>query len=123
MKTNSVSRCASLCLIAVLVAASAAARTVYDAGKAFNEAGHNKNTFGVWSFLHASGEGMTNTKAFDSTTGASGSFAGIGGSSSPWIRVNTGPSSIQSGEEVLPNELLIHPADPKGGTISFPSDA
>ena len=116
-------RCAAICLIVVQVAATASARTVYDAGKAFNEAGHNKNTFGVWSLLHASGEGMTNTKAFDSTTGASGSFAGIGGSSSPWIRVNTGPSSIQSGEEVLPNELLIHPADPKGGTISFPSDA
>ena len=115
-------RCAAVCLIAVLVSASAAARTVYDAGKAFNEAGHNKNAFGVWSLLHASGEGMTNTKAFDSTTGASGSFAGIGGGSSPWIRVNTGSSSTQSGEEVLPNELLLHPADPKGGAESYPSD-
>ena len=115
-------RCAAICLIVVQVAATASARTVYDAGKAFNEAGHNKNTFGVWSLLHASGEGMTNTKAFDSTTGASGSFAGIGGGSSPWIRVNTGSSSTQSGEEVLPNELLLHPADPKGGTESYPSD-
>ncbi len=122
MKTNSVSRCASLCLIAVLAAASAAARTVYDAGKAFNEAGHNANVFGPWSLLHASGEAMTNSEAFDTTTGSSGSFAGIGGSSSPWIRVNTGSTSVQSGEEVLPNELLVHPADPKGGTVSHPSD-
>ena len=37
MKINSVSRCASLCLIAVLAAASAAARTVYDAGKALRQ--------------------------------------------------------------------------------------
>ena len=117
-----IGRCATICLTVVLMAATASARTVYDAGKAFNEAGHNKNTFGVWSLLHASGEGMTNTKAFDSTTGASGSFAGIGGGSSPWIRVNTGSSSTQSGEEVLPNELLLHPADPKGGTESYPSD-
>ena len=115
-------RYTAICLTAILAAATASARTVYDAGKAFNEAGHNKNTFGVWSLLHASGEGMTNTKAFDSTTGASGSFAGIGGGSSPWIRVNTGSSSTQSGEEVLPNELLLHPADPKGGTESYPSD-
>ena len=115
-------RCAAICLTAVLAAASAAARTVYDAGKAFNEAGHNVNAFGPWSFLHASGEALTNTKAFDATTGSSGSFAGIGGSSSPWIRVNTGSATTQSGEEVLPNELLLHPADPKGGTESYPSD-
>ena len=115
-------RCVAFCLTAILAAATLSARTVYDAGKAFNEAGHNKNTFGVWSLLHASGEGMTNTKAFDATAGASGSFAGIGGGSSPWIRVNTGSSSTQSGEEVLPNELLLHPADPKGGTESYPSD-
>ena len=115
-------RCAAIGVIAILVAATASARTVYDAGKAFNEAGHNVNVFGPWSFLHASGEGMTNTKAFDATAGASGSFAGIGGSTSPWIRVNTGSTSTEAGEEVLPNELLIHPADPKGGTESYPSD-
>ena len=108
--------------VCALVALPASARTVYDAGKAFNDAGHNTNTFGPWSLLHASGEGLTKTKNFDATTGASGSFAGIGGSSSPWIRVNTGAASMQSGEEVLPNELLLHPADPKGGTESHPSD-
>ena len=109
-------------LVALAMPPASSARTVYDAGKAFNEAGHNANTFGPWSLLHASGEGMTNSKAFDTTTGSSGSYAGIGGNSSPWIRVNTGSASIASGEEVLPNELLIHPADPKGGTESYPSD-
>ena len=108
----------ALCALAL----PASARTVYDAGKAFNDAGHNTNTFGPWTLLHASGEGLTNTKNFDATTGASGSFAGIGGNSSPWIRVNTGAASMQSGEEVLPNELLLHPADPQGGTESHPSD-
>ena len=122
MKTRIATIHVVACLIAAFAAVDVSARMVYDAGKAFNDAGHNANTFGPWSLLHASGEGMTNTKAFDETTGASGSFDGIGGSSSPWIRVNTGSASIESGEEVLPNELLIHPADPKGGTESYPSD-
>ena len=64
MKANSslTSRIA-ICLVMSLAATAASARTVYDAGKAFNEAGHNVNTFGPWSLLHASGEGMTNTMA------------------------------------------------------------
>ena len=111
-----------LLVLAVALATAVHAYTVYDAGKAFNEAGHNTNSFGVWSLLHASGEGMGNTKAFDTTTGGSAPFVGIGGSSSPWIRVNTGNTSIQGGEEVLPNELLIHPANPSGGKESYPSD-
>ena len=122
MKTRIATIHVVACLIAAFAAVDVSARTVYDAGKAFNEAGHNVNTFGPWSLLHASGEGMTNTMAFDEATGESGSFAGIGGDSSPWIRVNTGSASIESGEEVLPNELLIHPANPKGGTESYPSD-
>ncbi len=104
-------RCAAICLIAVLVSASAAARTVYDAGKAFNEAGHNKNAFGVWSLLHASGDDLATTSAFDTTTGGTSPLVGIGGSTSPWIRVNSGTTTqIQDGEEILPNELYLHPA-------------
>ena len=111
-----------LLVMAAALATAAHAYTVYDAGKAFNEAGHNTDSFGVWSLLHASGEGMGNTKAFDTTTGGSEPFVGIGGSSSPWIRVNTGGKTTQGGEEVLPNELLIHPANPNGGKESYPSD-
>lgn len=122
MKTRIATIHVVACLIAAFAAVDVSARTVYDAGKAFNEAGHNVNTFGPWSLLHASGEGMGNTMAFDETTGEDGSFAGIGGKSSPWIRVNTGSASMQSGEEVLPNELLIHPANPQGGQESYPSD-
>ena len=79
MKTRIATIHVVACLIAAFAAVDVSARTVYDAGKAFNEAGHNVNTFGPWSLLHASGEGMTNTMAFDEATGESGSFAGIGG--------------------------------------------
>ena len=104
-------RCAAICLIVVQVAATASARTVYDAGKAFNEAGHNKNAFGVWSLLHASGDDLATTSAFDTTTGGTPPLVGIGGSTSPWIRVNSGTTTqIQYGEEILPNELYLHPA-------------
>ena len=104
-------RCVAFCLIAVLVAANAAARTVYDAGKAFNEAGHNKNAFGAWSLLHASGDDLATTAAFDTTTGGTSPLLGIGGSTSPWIRVNSGTTTQMSdGEEILPNELYLHPA-------------
>ena len=119
-------RCASIGLIAVLVAASASARTVYDAGKAFNEAGHNTYSFGVWSLLRVSGEGLGNVKNFETYASSSGNFKGISGQSngaSPWVRVNTGATSVQSGEDVLPNELLVHPANPNGGKESYPSDA
>ena len=93
------------------MAATASARTVYDAGKAFNEAGHNKNTFGAWSLLHASGDDLATTSAFDTTTGGASPLFGIGGSTSPWIRVNSGTTTqISDGEEILPNELYLHPA-------------
>ncbi|MBR4617418.1 MAG: hypothetical protein IKO55_17560 [Kiritimatiellae bacterium] len=99
--------------IAVLTAATASARTVYDAGKAFNEAGHNTNSFGAWSFLHASGDTLASTAAFDATTGGTGTLVGIGGNASPWIRVNAGSDSqVSYGEEILPGELYLHPANP-----------
>ena len=98
--------------ICALVALPASARTVYDAGKAFNEAGHNKNAFGVWSLLHASGDDLATTSAFDTTTGGTSPLVGIGGSTSPWIRVNSGTTTqISDGEEILPNELYLHPAN------------
>ena len=122
MKTRIATIHVVACLIAAFAAVDVSARTVYDAGKAFNEAGHNKNAFGPWSLLHASGDDLATTSAFDETMGEDGPFAGIGGKSSPWIRVNTGSTSMQFGEEVLPNELLIHPANPKDGDESYPSD-
>ena len=109
-------RCAAVCLIVVQVAATASARTVYDAGKAFNEAGHNKNTFGVWSLLHSSSDALASTEAFDQTTGGTAPLVGIGGSSSPWVRVNAGSTSqLLDGEEVLPGELYLHPGNPTTG--------
>ena len=116
----------SVAMIVALVATVASARTVYDAGKAFNEAGHNTYSFGVWSLLRVSGEGLGNVKNFETYASSSGNFMGISGQSSgasPWVRVNTGATSVQSGEDVLPNELLIHPANPSGGSESYPSDA
>ena len=121
-----IGRYAAVCLTAVLVVATASARTVYDAGKAFNEAEHNTNSFGVWSLLRVSGEGLGNVKNFETYDSANGNFKGISGQSngaSPWVRVNTGETSVQSGEDVLPNELLVHPANPNGGKESYPSDA
>ena len=109
-------RCAAVCLIVVQVAATASARTVYDAGKAFNEAGHNKNTFGVWSLLHSSSDALASTEAFDQTTGGTAPLVGIGGPSSPWVRVNAGSTSqLLDGEEVLPSELYLHPGNPTTG--------
>ena len=118
-------RYTAICLTAILAAATASARTVYDAGKAFNEAGHNTYSFGVWTLLRASGEGLGSVKNFETYASASGDFKGISGLSSgasPWIRVNTGATSVQSDEDVLTNELLVHPANPSGGTESYPSD-
>ena len=110
---NTLGRRSILCLVATLAATCASARTVYDVGKAFNEAGHNANSFGAWSFLHASGDNLATTVAFDATTGGSGTLVGIGGSTSPWIRVNTDSNSqVSSGEVILPGELYLHPANP-----------
>ena len=111
--------------IAATAPVPSGARIVYDAGAAFNDAGHNTASFAQWSLLRASGEGLGNVKNFETYASSSGNFKGISGQSSgasPWIRVNTGATSTQSGEEVLPNELLVHPANPNGGKESYPSD-
>ncbi len=103
-------------LVALAVPPASSARTVYDAGKAFNEAGHNKNAFGVWSLLHSSSDALASTEAFDQTTGGTSPLVGIGGSSSPWVRVNAGSTSqLLDGEEVLPGELYLHPGNPTTG--------
>lgn len=103
-------------LVALAVPPASSARTVYDAGKAFNEAGHNKNAFGVWSLLHSSSDALASTEAFDQTTGGTAPLVGIGGSSSPWVRVNAGSTSqLLDGEEVLPGELYLHPGNPTTG--------
>ena len=110
-------------LAAAALALPASSRTVYDAGKAFNDVGHNTASFAPWSLLRVSGEALSKEKAFETYASTSGNFKGISGQSngsSPWIRVNTGAVSIQSGEEVLPNELLVHPANPYNE--SYPSD-
>ena len=115
-KSSPVSELANLgsALVCALALPTAGfARTVYDAGAEFNAAGHNANAFGPWSLLHASDENLATTAAFDTTAGSSGVYAGIGGSASPYVRVNTGATAATSaGETVLPNEFYIHPQNP-----------
>ena len=64
-------RCAAVCLIAVLVSASAAARTVYDAGKAMREnlasSSPTSESFtdskgGKWSYYFSNENGTPNTE-------------------------------------------------------------
>ena len=111
--------CAFAALCALAAPMTGFARTVYDAGAAFNDIGHNVNVFGPWSLWHASDDDLVTTSAFDATEGASGDYKGIGGSSSPYVRVNTSASAkISAGETVLPNEFFIHPANPSTATPS-----
>ncbi len=103
------------CTLAVPTASPA--RTVYDAGKAFNEAGANVNSFGPWSLWHASSATLASTAAFGTYSANSGVYKGITRNSpvsAPWIRVNTSASAQNavSGEVILPNEFYLHPGNP-----------
>ena len=128
MKTNSVSRCASLCLIAVLAAASAAARTVYDAGKALRQNFQNNATpanpytdenGGRWCYSSSAGVAPYTTlgdfKSSYATTD-NGQLQGWGSTSSPHLKVNiTGhtltSSSFMVGdcEPIEADEMVFHP--------------
>lgn len=109
--------------IAVATATAVSARTVYDVGQAFLNAGHTVNSFGPWTLWHASGDDLASTSAFDPAPGASSdnaAFQGIGGDSSPTIRINTSEETqLSSGEEILPAEIVVHPGNPD--SVSLPS--
>ena len=128
MKTNSVNRCATLSLIAVLAAASAAARTVYDAGKALRQNFQNNATpanpytdenGGRWCYSSSAGVAPYTTlgdfKSSYATTD-NGQLQGWGSTSSPHLKVNiTGhtltSSSFMSGncEPIEADEMVFHP--------------
>ena len=99
-------------------AAPASAAVTYDAGAAFNAAGHNAGAFGPWSLLHASDADLTATAPFGTYAKADSSLLGISrnpNGTSPWICVNTGDNPLSmSGETILPEELVVHPASPDG---------
>ena len=121
-------RCAAVCLIAVLVSASAAARTVYDAGKALRQNFQNNATpanpytdenGGVWKYSSAAGVAPYSSLGdFKSSyaTIDNGQLQGWGGTSSPHLKVNiTGhaltSSSFMAGdcEPIEADEMVFHP--------------
>ena len=108
------------CALTVALAAPSAghARTVYDAGAAFNAAGAHVNAFGdVWSLHHAVDASLSTTAAFGTYAADTGVYKGISrneNKSAPWVRVNTSTSAqnAASGEVILPNEFYLHPGNP-----------
>ena len=121
-------RCVAICLIAVLVAANAAARTVYDAGKALRQNFQNNATpanpytdenGGKWTYSSSAGVApFTSLGNFASSyaTVDNGQLQGWGGASSPHLKVNiTGhtltSSSFMAGdcEPIEADEMMIHP--------------
>ena len=123
-----IGRYAAVCLTAVLVVATASARTVYDAGKALRQNFQNNATpvnpytdenGGKWTYSSAAGVApFTSLGNFASSyaTIDNGQLQGWGDSSSPHLKVNiTGhtltSSSFMSGdcEPIEADELVIHP--------------
>ena len=121
-------RCAAICLIVVQVAATASARTVYDAGKAlranFAENATPANPYtdengGVWKYSSAAGVApYTDLGDFKSSyaTIDNGQLQGWGGASSPHLKVNvTGRTLTSSGfmtgdcEPIEADEMVFHP--------------
>ena len=126
-------RCAAICLIAVLVSASAAARTVYDAGKALRQNFQNNATpanpytdenGGIWTYSSAAG-----VAPFTSLGNFASSYAktdnnqlqGWGGTSSPHLKVNitdhaltdstfvTKTGGVLDGDPIGVDEMVFHP--------------
>ena len=126
-------RCAAICLIVVQVAATASARTVYDAGKALRQNFQNNATpanpytdenGGIWTYSSAAG-----VAPFTSLGNFASSYAktdnnqlqGWGGTSSPHLKVNitdhaltdssfvTKTGGVLDGEPIDVNEMMIHP--------------
>ena len=113
-------------LVSAALAATAGAYTVYDGGKALRQncasgayTGANGETYvdengGKWQYLRAQDTQATSTIAFGAhNTDSTGTYDGIGGSTSPYIRVNiTGAATMTSvnlGTPVDADEFYIHP--------------
>jgi len=121
-------RCAAICLIVVQMAATASARTVYDAGKALRQNFQNNATpanpytdenGGQWCYSSAAGvapyTNLGNFKASYSTTD-NGQLQGWGGTSSPHLKVNVTGHSLTSSdfmvgdcEPIEADEMVFHP--------------
>ena len=115
--------------LAVALAASASAYTVYDAGKALRQncasgapVGADGSTYtdengGKWQYLLANDRTATATVSFGKSV-ASGTYRGIGGNSSgagsPYIHVNAtaNPIAVSGGEPIEPDEFYVHPGNP-----------
>ena len=121
-------RCAAICLIVVQVAATASARTIYDAGKALRQNFQNNATpanpytdenGGIWTYSSAAGVApFTSLGNFASSyaTTDDGQLQGWGSTSSPHLKVNiTGhtltSSSFMVGdcEPIEADEMVFHP--------------
>ena len=128
-KPYSIGRCAAVCLTAVLVAATASARTVYDAGKALREnctaaSGAYANPYGVWSYDLADANGGK-TEDFtahgrfthNSYGGASGAvldgFTMSTAEQGRSVRVNVSGKAVtlSIGETIEIDELIMFPAN------------
>ena len=129
-------RCVAVCLIAALAAANAAARTVYDAGKALRQNVQNNakpaNPYtdengGMWYYASSSAVAPYTdlTMIKDSyATVDNGQLQGWGGTSSPHLKVNiTGrtltSSSFMAGdcEPIEADEMVFHPG--QSGKTSY----
>ncbi len=126
-------RCAAICLIVVQVAATASARTVYDAGKALRQNFQNNATpanpytdenGGIWTYSSAAG-----VAPFTSLGNFASSYAktdnnqlqGWGGTSSPHLKVNitdhaltdstfvTKTGGVLDGDPIGVDEIVFHP--------------
>ena len=125
-------RCAAICLIVVQVAATASARTVYDAGKALREnlasSSPTSELFtdskgGKWSYYFSNELGTPNSevtlkrngpKAYGSgaTAGYINGFDGSSGAQNTSIRVNISDHAIATdGEPLEQDELFMFPAN------------
>ena len=100
-------RCAAICLTAVLAAASAPARTVYDAGKALREnctSGTYANPYGVWSYHLADNTGAIKTVATLSSANGSRSFSSVGSGTIDGFSIGTAQAgsirTIVSGDSI-----------------------
>ena len=126
-------RCAAICLIAVLVSASAAARTIYDAGKALRQNFQNNATpanpytdenGGIWTYSSAAGVApFTSLGNFASsyTKTDNNQLQGWGGTSSPHLKVNitdhaltdstfvTKTGGVLDGDPIGVDEMVFHP--------------
>ncbi|MBQ3806697.1 MAG: hypothetical protein II840_01950 [Kiritimatiellae bacterium] len=121
-------RCAAICLIVVQVAATASARTVYDAGKALRQNFQNNATpanpytdenGGMWYYSSAAGVApYTSLGNFASSYAKidNDQLQGWGGTSSPHLKVNiTGQTLASSSfmvgdcEPIEADEMVFHP--------------